>query len=104
MKLETSPKLQEAAQKALHVARQVVSRYMLLVLFLPFAAVYAGIVLRINQLSRAEPTSTQLETTLQKTARPSINKDSLAKIQQLQAQNIQVQTLFDQARQNPFSE
>ena len=77
---------------------------MLMTLFLPFMIIYGALVLEINHLSGAEPTQAQLDAKLKTVQRPTIDQPTLDKIQQLQDQNIQVQTLFDQARQNPFAE
>lgn len=61
-------------------------------------------VLRINQLSRIEPDSSAVDEKLQSVKQPHIDTSVVNKINDLQTQNIQVQSLFDQARSNPFDE
>lgn len=66
--------------------------------------VYGFLVLRIGLLSRAEPNIDAVDEALLEIKRPRIDKDAVAKIYELRDQNIQVQTLFQQARENPFTE
>jgi len=61
-------------------------------------------VFRINQYSHTEPADSAVQEKLQTTKRPKVDQAVLDKIQQLQDQNVQVQSLFDQARNNPFNE
>lgn len=61
-------------------------------------------VFRINQFSRTEPSNDAIDEKLQSVKRLKLDKNVVEKIQQLQDQNVQVQSLFDQARNNPFSE
>jgi hypothetical protein len=79
-------------------------RYLGFIVFILFMLLYTVLVLRINQLSEATPTPSQVSGKQQTIANPKIDPDTLSKIQQLQSQNIQVQALFNQARKNPFSE
>ncbi len=106
--MNTAPTLQEQFQDLLAklkpTLKLVLTRYMLLTLFLPFMVVYIFLVLRINQLSSAQPTAVEVDSKLQTIPQPKVDKNTLAKIQQLQDQNIQVKALFDEARQNPFAE
>jgi predicted negative regulator of RcsB-dependent stress response len=62
------------------------------------------LVFRIKQLSMAEPTQAAIDEKLQTVTRPKFDQAVLNRIQQLQDQNVDVQSLFDQARNNPFSE
>ena len=62
------------------------------------------LVLRINSFASTEPTESQVDDKLETVKRPHIDQASIEKIQQLQDQNVQVQSLFKDARDNPFSE
>jgi len=62
------------------------------------------LVFRINQLSHLEPSEDAVDEKLNASQRPKFDQATLDKIQQLQDQNVQVQSLFQQARDNPFSE
>lgn len=72
------------------------------VLLVLFAVIF--LVFRINQYSSAEPSQAQIDEKLQTATRPKLDQAVLDRIQQLQDQNVQVQSLFDQTRNNPFSE
>lgn len=79
-------------------------RYAVFISILAVLLIAGFFVLRINQYSRLEPSDSAVEERLQTVQRPKVDKAVLDKIQQLQDQNVQVQTLFDQARNNPFNE
>ena len=79
-----------------------VGAYKAFIFFLIVAGVYGYIVLRINTLSNIAPN--QSEVTAQRTAQPRINPSTIAKIQSLQDNSVSVQTIFQQARDNPFNE
>src|SRR3990167_6858472 len=68
-----------------------------------FLIIYSFLVLRINLLMRSEPSQTDYDARLKTVQRPKIDNNAVDKIQSLQDQNIQVQVLFKQARDNPFS-
>ena len=79
-------------------------KYLNFIILLLFLLLYTVMVLRIDSLSGAAPTDTQVTAKEQTIAQPKIDKATLNKIENLQNQNIQVQALFNQARNNPFSE
>lgn len=62
------------------------------------------LVFRINQLATTEPSDAAIDEKLQTVTRPKIDQTVLDRIQQLQDQNVEVKSLFDQARNNPFNE
>ena len=73
------------------------------ILFLILAAgVYGFLIWRINTLRNAEPS--QAATTSQSSTTTHIDQATVNKISQLQDNSVNVQALFDQARQNPFQE
>jgi hypothetical protein len=74
-----------------------------LALFLLFVAVTYGFLLwRIVDFSNVPPDNTVVTQT--NAARPHIDQATVDKINQLQDNSVNVQTLFNQARQNPFHE
>lgn len=75
-----------------------------LIFILALASIYGFLILRISQLSRIEPSETQIDEVLTEVRRPKVDKNAVAKIQELEDQNIEVQTLFKDARNNPFQE
>jgi hypothetical protein len=79
-------------------------RYATFIFIVSFLFIYTFLVIRINILNRQEPNDDAVSDKLKTVQRPKIDKDTLAKIQELQDQNVEVQALFKQARDNPFSE
>jgi hypothetical protein len=79
-----------------------VSAYRVFIFFLAVASLYGYILWRINSFANIPPS--QSESAVTTTTQPHIDPDTLAKIQNLQDNSVSVQTLFDDARQNPFHE
>jgi hypothetical protein len=78
--------------------------YKAFVFFIVLAVVYGFIIWRINTLSNVEPSQSDVSQSSQTTAQPHIDPTVVQKIQNLQDNSVNVQSLFDQARQNPFQE
>jgi hypothetical protein len=89
----------------LPAVRKIYSRYgghavfgaVLLVLL-----VYVFVVVRINSFANAEPSPDQ-QTTVTNSV-PRIDSKTIDQIQNLENNNTEVHSLFEQARNNPFSE
>lgn len=64
--------------------------------------VYVFVVARINSLANAEPSIDQ-QTTVTNSV-PHIDAKTINQIQSLENNNTEVHSLFEQARNNPFSE
>ncbi len=79
-------------------------RYAVLIFIVAIVGIYGFLVFRINSLVQTEPSEDAVTEKLQNVKRPKIDQSAIDKIQQLQGQNIEVKSLFDQARNNPFSE
>lgn len=88
----------------LNKALEFIKRYIVFIFIVIMLMIFGFFVFRINQFSRTEPTEEAVNEKLQTVQRPKIDKSVLDKIQQLQDQNIQVHSLFEQARNNPFNE
>ncbi len=82
----------------------VVKKYLLVVFLLFFAGIYGFLLFRIETLANAKPDEDAILEKLKTVQRPRLDEAAAKKIQSLEDQNISVQTLFDQARQNPFAE
>lgn len=63
---------------------------------------YVLVVVRISALSKAEPGPDQPVDT--STLIPRVNQKAIDQIQSLESNNTQIHSLFEQARDNPFSE
>lgn len=88
--------LQQTWQLTLHL------RIVLFLLLL--VGLYSFIGWRIATLANAEPDSAAIGLKTEKTSTPHIDQKVVDKVRQLEDNNVNVQTLFDQARQNPFRE
>lgn len=79
-----------------------VAGYKGFIFFLVAAMLYGFITWRINVYSSVPPD--QNEVSSQTAAQPHIDKETIQKLQSLQDNSVSVQSLFDQARDNPFQE
>lgn len=79
-------------------------KYVRFIFFLFLALLVGFLLLQIRNYTQTEPSDDAVTEKLKTVQRPHIDADALAKIQQLQDQNVQVKSLFQQTRDNPFSE
>lgn len=83
---------------------QFVNRYKAIAFFLVITTLYGFIIWRINVLSTA-PASQEAIAEVEKAAtQPRINEATIKKMESLQDNSVRVQTLFNDARNNPFEE
>lgn len=99
MKL-TSPNLQKQFAPML----AWLHKYATFVFIIVFLGVYVFLVQYIGGLIQDEPSQAAIDSKLKPVNRLKIDEDALKQITELESQNIEVQALFDQARQNPFTE
>ncbi len=99
MKIDIKQLLKKIQPLVALLKRYTVFLYIMIVLI-----IFGLLVFRIRQYSNIEPSEDAIGEKLKTVQRPKIDKTVLEKIEQLKDQNIQVQSLFDQARNNPFSE
>jgi hypothetical protein len=78
------------------------SRHTPFILLLVVLLTYVYVVARISALSKAEPPANQAPDT--STLIPRVNQKAIDQIQSLETNNTQIHSLFEQARNNPFSE
>lgn len=81
-----------------------VKQYTAIIYILLFFTLYSFLVLRIGALTAREPTDAEVSEQLKTVRRPKIDEEAAEKIQQLEEQNIDIKSLFNEARRNPFSE
>jgi hypothetical protein len=77
-------------------------RFRVLIFIGLLVVVYGFIIWRVNGL--ADPPPAQNATSQAATAGPRIDQATVDKIKQLQDNSVNVKSLFDQARHNPFQE
>lgn len=84
----------------------IFTRYSIIVFCLIVALLYGFILMRINALSTAPPSATDATAAEQKTlvAQPNIERGVIDKLMTLRDNSVSVQTLLNNARENPFQE
>jgi hypothetical protein len=73
------------------------------VLFISFVALlYGFVLLRINSLSNAQPSNNSVTSQVQAAQVPHIEESVVKHLESLHNNSVNVQTLFNEARSNPF--
>jgi hypothetical protein len=98
---------QEKAQLQKFVGRAhellpLARRYALAGFIIFVALVYGIVLLRLNSLNNQQPTEDQVTSQVKAARIPHIDQSVVQQLQSLQDHSVGVQTLFDQARNNPF--
>lgn len=73
-----------------------------LLFFIVLTSLYSFIVWRINVLSTAPPSQADVQSASQSVKRPKISDETVQKLQRLEDNSVRVQSLFSEARENPF--
>ncbi len=79
-------------------------KYTAFICILLVLGMYVFLVLQIRHLANLQPTSADVTTKVNELNTPKLDQDAVNQILLLEDQNIEVKTLFNQARQNPFQE
>lgn len=85
-------------------AGQSIKPYVGVMFFLFFAVVYGFIVSQINKYSAPVVDETEVISEAKSSPTPRIDKDAAAKLESLEDNSVNVQTLFEEGRTNPFEE
>lgn len=88
----------------LHVILDKVSPYKVIAFVILMVALYGFIVFRINSLGSEVPTSDQVSAQNDPIRAAHVDPTVVKQLQSLQDHSVSVQTLFVQARNNPFQE
>jgi len=97
IKLKSLPEMVRAFE-------QSAGRYTVLFFVLLLAIVYGFVLYRIATLSNAQPNDSDVAAQVKASAVPHIDPNVVKDIQALQDNSVNVQTLFNQARDKPFQE
>ena len=92
--------LSNRIQPAIKAAR----RYATFLFVITFLGIYMYLVQFIGTIIQDDGPLVTSENQIQPVQRLKIDEQALRQINELEAQNIQVQSLFDEARRNPFTE
>ncbi len=77
-------------------------RYTTVIFIVFILGIYSFLVFQIGTLSQVVPDETKVNEQLSRVKRLKIDQQSVDKIEQLEDQNVRVQSLFKEARDNPF--
>jgi len=77
-------------------------RYTIIVFLIFVAALYGFLLLRINSLTNEQPSQDAVTSDVKAANVPHIDQSVVQQIQSLQDNSVSVQSLFDNARNNPF--
>jgi hypothetical protein len=86
-----------------HIGKELL-RIRIVVFLSVLTLLYGFIVWRVADFIRAEPDQQTIDSQSSPAKQPNIDQATVNRNQQLQDNSVNVQTLFDQARQNPFQE
>lgn len=81
-----------------------VGQYRVIIFVLAIALVYGFVFVRINTLSNAQPSQEAIAAQNNPIKKAHIDKTVVKRLESLRDNNVNVQTLFEQARNNPFQE
>jgi len=104
MKEETLPTKKPSASASLLRIWHTLARYTTLWFALLLVAVYGFVLFRIQAAQSATPSTDDVSSQLQATTTPHVDPQVVSQMQSLQDHSVNVKTLFDQARDNPFKE
>jgi hypothetical protein len=90
--------------KLLKRVLQKLERYSVIIFFVSAVGACSFLVYQIGSASQSEPNQDVLTQQINSVKRLKIDKQSIEKIEQLEDQNVNVQSLFKSARDNPFQE
>lgn len=83
-------------------ASGVLSRYAAILFFLLISIVYGFVVLRISSLANIQPSQSDIDAQTKSTPVPRVDPKVAEQLQSLEDNSVNVQTLFNEARNNPF--
>lgn len=79
-------------------------RYAVALFLLLLVAVYGFVLLRVLELRNVQPSDADVTAQVQASVTPHVDPTVVKQMQALQDNSVNVQALFDQARNNPFQE
>ncbi len=83
---------------------QKLRRYHVIIFIVGVVCIYSFLVYRINTLNNRAPSQDDVTAELQTSHAPKIDQSVVDKIKLLQDNSVNVQSLFNEARNNPFQE
>lgn len=91
-------------QAKLQIASAFLRRFMTLIVIVIFAAMYGYLIVTSGRQASQQPAEAQVNEKFQGVSRPKIDEAVAERLKQLEDQNIETKAIFEEARNNPFSE
>ena len=101
---DTPNKPKQSLASSLAPLKAFLGRYLAVWFILLIAAVYGFVLYNIQTAVTAEPSQSAIDAKVQSTATPHVDPEVVQQMQSLQDHSVNVQTLFNQARSDPFQE
>lgn len=79
-------------------------RYRGVIFLVILLAIYGILIIKVSVFNKQEPVDSDVNAKLQTVTRPHLDQDTIDKINDLQDNSVQVKSLFNSARKNPFKE
>ncbi|MFZ1324318.1 MAG: hypothetical protein WAQ57_04145 [Candidatus Saccharimonadales bacterium] len=79
-------------------------RYVVIICFVIFGAMYGYLVFTSSNQAARNPSDAEINERLQASKRTKLDDSAAKALQELSDQSVEIQSLFDDARNNPFSE
>ena len=79
-----------------------VTRYAVIIFIIVVAGIFGFMALQISIYSSSEPTSDQIDEKKSNLSQVRLNDEAAQKIQELEDKNINIESLFNNGRANPF--
>jgi hypothetical protein len=83
---------------------QKLNRFAAIFFFLFVSCIYGFVVYRVNTLSNVQPDSSEVEAKSPTAKTPKIDPAVAKKLESMKDNSVNVRTLFEDARNNPFTE
>ncbi len=81
-----------------------VKRFRFIIVFAIFSTMYGYILMQVNAIDARQPSEKKISDQATAAPRTKVDPELAEKIISLEEQNVQIRTLFNQARKNPFAE
>ncbi len=79
-------------------------RHLVTIIIAAFGLLYMYILWQVSVLTSTVPSDKAVTDQLKAVPRPKIDEKAAQTMQGLEDQNVKIQTIFDEARENPFTE
>lgn len=95
--------MKDLQQKLLSLTA-LVKRYVVVLVMVIFGGMYGFLIYTSSQQAERQPSEVEISNKFQGAKRPKLDESIAQQLTQLEDQNIEIQTLFEEARSNPFAE